>query len=61
MARKRRKEHIVEAEIIFNVKVIIRDDMDVKDLIKKETEFIAEPQSANGCIKSMSIKKITKK
>ena len=61
MPRKRKGEHIKEVEVTFKMKVIIRNDMSIYDLLEKETEYIAEPQSTNGCVVEMTfigIKKI---
>jgi len=38
-------------EITLIAEVIIRDDKNLETLLKKETEYLAEPQSANGCVK----------
>ena len=42
------------------MKVMVRENMDVDHLLKKETSFLAEPQSTNGCVMSMDIKDIKK-
>jgi len=47
MAEKDKKQKV---KITFEADVILRKGIDPKILITKETEFIAEPQSANGCI-----------
>ena len=61
MANKKKKENTVKVEATFSMKVIVRDDMDVEDLLKEETEFIAEPQSVNGCVIGMKLKDVNKK
>ena len=58
---KKIKEGVVSARISFDVKVIIRDNMDIMNLLKNETEFLAEPNSTNGCIMDMKLKEITLK
>ena len=40
------------------MKVIIRDGVSMEQLLKNETEFLAEPQSTNGCVTSMKIKDV---
>lgn len=57
---KKNKDRRVEVELLFKAKVIIRDDFDLEKLIKEETYFMTEPQSANGCVMSMKLKNINK-
>lgn len=52
------KEKKVKVEVTFSIEAIVRKDMSIEDLLTKETDFIAEPTSANGCVLSMRIKKI---
>jgi len=54
MPRKKR-EKTVNLEVTFKTNLIIREGVSVYDLLFKETEFIAEPQSTNGCVTSMEV------
>ena len=56
MPNKERKEEVI---VTFKVKVVVRDDTTVKDLLTNQTEFIAEPRSINGCVLDMKLKSIT--
>jgi hypothetical protein len=42
--------------ILLCADVIIRNDADLKQLIINETEFLAEPKSAKGCVKKLTLK-----
>lgn len=58
MPSKKKKECTIKAEVTFEMKVIIRDGVSMEQLLKNETEFLAEPQSTNGCVTSMKIKDV---
>ena len=57
---RKKLENVVKVEATFKMKVIVRNGMDINQLLKKETEYIAEPQSVNGCVINMKLKDIKK-
>ena len=52
---RKKLENVVKVEATFKMKVIVRNGMDINELLKKETEYIAEPQSVNGCVIDMKL------
>lgn len=60
MPKEKRKDKTVTVEVTFKMKIIVRDGVSLEDLIKKETSFIAEPNSVNGCVVDMKVKNIEK-
>jgi len=55
-----KKERIRSKVLItFEAKIIHSKNVDVVDLLKKETEFLAEPQSVNGCVTDLKLKSVT--
>ena len=53
MANKKRIKKNFKAE--FVLEVIGDEDTDFQKLIKQETEWLAEPKSANGCILNITL------
>ena len=60
MSRRNHKEKKVKARLTFDVKVIVREGVSLGDLLNKETEFLAEPKSVNGCVIDMKLTKVEK-
>ena len=50
------KEMISEVTILFKAKIIHKKTMNAFELLSKETEFLAEPKSANGCVIDLKLK-----
>ena len=60
MTKKKEKENTIDVDVTFRMKVLVRENMNIDDLLEKGTSFLAEPQSTNGCVMSMNIKDIKK-
>ena len=46
-------ELIEEALVTFRIKAIVRKGIDMKELLTKHTDFLAEPTSVHGCVTEM--------
>lgn len=42
---------------IFIIEVVGDEDTDFHKLLNEETEFLAEPKSASGCVEKMTLEK----
>jgi hypothetical protein len=51
-----KKKSTKRVYILLCADVIIRNNADLRQLIINETEFLAEPKSANGCVKKLTLK-----
>ena len=54
----KKKDIKTKIKIVFNAEVILRDGIKAKDLLMKETDFLAEPQSTNGCVTELKIESV---
>lgn len=55
-----KKENVIDVDVTFRMKVLIRGDKNIDELLEKETSFLAEPNSVNGCVLKMNLKDIKK-
>jgi hypothetical protein len=55
---KKSKENIIEVQVVFNIKAIARKGVTIIELLKNQTEFLAEPKTANGCVMEMKLDRI---
>lgn len=47
-----------EVEITITATVAYKHGVDIKKMLKEETEYLLEPQSANGCVIKADFKSV---
>ena len=52
---RKKKEETVTVEVTLKMNTLLRDGVSIYQLLDKETEFLAEPQSINGCVTSIDL------
>ncbi len=58
--KKKKKRNHVKVDITFRAEIIIDNGVSVEKLLRKETGYIFEPHSINGCVFKKEIKSIVK-
>ena len=46
----------INVSVTFNVVIAINEGVDVKEFIFRETEWLGEPKSGNGCVVAINPK-----